>query len=430
MCFPGAGHHRARSFFFVPVGGLQESPAGVRLEDTAISIQKYWQSLGLLPLFILAHFGHHLLTALPVPLLPLIRNDFNLDYTQAGLVISAFTLSYGIGQLPAGWFTDRIGPRLIITLGICGVAVAGLFVGLSYTYMMMIACLILMGIMAGGYHPAAPPMINASVEPKKRGTALGLHMIGGSASYFLAPIIAASIAVHWGWRGSFIGLAVPAMIFGIIFYLALGRIESAKAKSGAAPVVEVESIPQPRRTRRLVVFIILTTFLNAIIFASASFIPLFLVDHFNVAEGTAVASMAFMYSAGLWASPLGGYLSDRWGRVPIILTICFGGVPVLWSINFITGSVGIYVILLAFGIISYFRMPVSESYIVAQTAVKNRSTILGFYYFGGMESGGIVTPVMGYMIDRFGFYLSFTILGISLLLVTLICAFFIWGDQG
>jgi len=47
-----------------------------------------------------------------------------------------------------------------------------------------------------------------------------------------------------------------------------------------------------------------------------------------------------------------------------------------------------------------------------------------------MESGGIVTPVMGYMIDRFGFYLSFTILGVSLLLVTLICAFFIWGDQG
>ncbi len=402
----------------------------MRLEDTAISIKKYWQSLGLLPLFILAHFGHHLLTALPVPLLPLIRNDFNLDYTQAGLVISSFTLSYGIGQLPAGWLTDRIGPRVIITLGICGVAVAGLFVGFSYTYMMMIAGLILMGIMAGGYHPAAPPMINASVEPKKRGTALGLHMIGGSASYFLAPIVAAAIAVHWGWRGSFIGLAVPAMIFGIIFYLALGRIESAKVKGGAAPVADLESVSTPGRTRRLVVFIILTTFLNAIIFASASFIPLFLVDHFNVAEGKAVASMAFMYSAGLWASPLGGYLSDRWGRVPIILTICFVAVPVLWSINFITGSVGIYVILLAFGIISYFRMPVSESYIVGQTSVKNRSTILGFYYFSGMESGGIVTPVMGYMIDKFGFYLSFNILGISLLLVTLICAFFIWGDRG
>ena len=41
-------------------------------------------------------------TVLIVPLLPFIRNYFALDYTQAGLVISAFTLSYGVGQLPAG----------------------------------------------------------------------------------------------------------------------------------------------------------------------------------------------------------------------------------------------------------------------------------------------------------------------------------------
>ena len=41
---------------------------------------------GLLPLFVLAHFGHHLLTALPVPMLPLIRDEFTLDYTQSGLV--------------------------------------------------------------------------------------------------------------------------------------------------------------------------------------------------------------------------------------------------------------------------------------------------------------------------------------------------------
>ncbi len=62
----------------------------------------------------MAHFAHHLLTALPVPLLPFIRGDFGLDYAQAGLVVSAFGLAYGIGQLPAGWLSDRIGPRLML----------------------------------------------------------------------------------------------------------------------------------------------------------------------------------------------------------------------------------------------------------------------------------------------------------------------------
>ena len=106
---------------------------------------------GLLPLFVLAHFGHHLLTALPIPLLPMIRSDFALDYTQAGWVVSAFNLAYGIGQLPGGWLTDRIGPRLMITIGICGVALAGFLVGLSHIFMLMIFFLALMGVVDAAF---------------------------------------------------------------------------------------------------------------------------------------------------------------------------------------------------------------------------------------------------------------------------------------
>ncbi|GAI31642.1 unnamed protein product, partial [marine sediment metagenome] len=112
---------------------------------------------------------------------------------------------------------------MLITMGICGVALAGFLIGLSQTYMMLIAFLVLMGVMGGGYHPAAPPLISASVEPKKRGRALGIHLVGGSASHFLAPLIGVNVlATVWGWRGSFIGLAVPTAVFGIILHVLLG----------------------------------------------------------------------------------------------------------------------------------------------------------------------------------------------------------------
>ncbi len=57
---------------------------------------------GMLILFVVAHFCHHLLPSILVPLLPFIRTGLGLDYTQSGLLVSAFTLSYGLGQLPAG----------------------------------------------------------------------------------------------------------------------------------------------------------------------------------------------------------------------------------------------------------------------------------------------------------------------------------------
>jgi MFS family permease len=171
----------------------------------------------MVPLFVLAHFSHHILTALTVPLLPFIRNDFALDYTQSGLVVSAFSLAYGIGQLPAGWLADRAGARLVITVSISGVALAGLFVGLSQTFILIIVSLALMGLAGGGYHPAAAPLISMAVEPKNLGRALGFHVIGGSATYLLAPLIGVAIAAAWSWRGTYIGIALPTFVFGIFF---------------------------------------------------------------------------------------------------------------------------------------------------------------------------------------------------------------------
>lgn len=359
----------------------------------------------------------------------MIRSEFALDYTQSGLVISAFTLSYGFGQLPAGWLADRMGPHILITIGIFGVALAGLLVGLSHIFITILVFLALMGVMGGGYHPAAPPMIASFVDQKNLGQALGLHMIGGSASFFLAPIIATAIASKLGWRGPFIGLAIPTIVFGIIFYVLLGR--QSPTKKGLQRITSTggDLTPTTGRVRRLVSFIILSTLTGALFISVVSFIPLYLVDHFHVAEETAGALIGVIYSAGLWVGPLAGYLSDRLGRVPMMLTVSFIGGPVIFALNIVSYGWGFFALLVTIGLISYVRMPVSESYIVGQTTAQKRSTVLGIYYFGTIEGGGALTPVIGYLIDRLGFFPSFTIAGAFLLLVTSVCSIWLWGSR-
>ena len=174
---------------------------------------------------------------------------------------------------------------------------------------------------------------------------------------------------------------------------------------------------------------ILTTFTQAIAFSVIAFIPLFMVDHFGVGEGTAAAFLAIIYSAGLWASPLGGYLSDRWGRVPVVLAVCFITGPAIYLLNLASYGVGIGAVLLIVGIVMYIRMPVSEAYIIDQTPERRRSTALGIYYFASMEAGGLLAPVMGFFIDRFGFNVNFTIASIALVVVTLVCSVFLWGSR-
>ncbi len=379
----------------------------------------------------LAHFGHHLLAALLTPLLPFIRDDFALNYTQAGWVASAFTLSYGISHLPAGWLADHLGPRILITASISGVALSGLLVGLSQTYIMMVVFLVLMGLMGGGYHPASAPLVAASVEPKSWGRALGLHQIGGSTSYFLAPLIAVAIAavLGWGWRGSFIALSIPAIVFGIVFYVLLGRWGYTRKAEHRTAGSHTETPPSPHRLRRLVALIILGITGQSLIFPTISFIPLFIVDHFGASEESAGAMLALVFSAGLWAGLLGGYLSDRLGRVPVILVVSFIAGPIIYLLNLAPYGWGIYAVLLAIGMARHMPMPVAEAYIISQTSERNRSTILGIYYFGSRGGPGAIMPVLGYLIDRFGFYTSFSIMGATLVVVTLVCAIFLWGSR-
>ena len=61
------------------------------------------------------------MTAFITPLLPFIRDSFSLDYTKAGILMSAFNIVYGFSQLPTGLLADRFGSRTLIAVGISGV---------------------------------------------------------------------------------------------------------------------------------------------------------------------------------------------------------------------------------------------------------------------------------------------------------------------
>ena len=384
---------------------------------------------GLIPLFVLAHFVHHLLTTLPAPLIPFIRDEFNLDYAQAGGVIAAFSLAYGISNIPSGWLADRLGPVILITIGISGVALGGLFIGLSQTYIMLLVFMVFMGICAGGYHPSAAPLISAVVPPEKRGRALGIHLVGGSASHFVTPLVAAATAVALGWRSSFIILAIPTMLFGIGFYFFLRRLVAAKKIGRKTAGAGEEITSEPHHILRLVTTIFLSNFAMGTLQSIVILIPLFAVDMLGYEKETAAALLAMAFVSGFWAHPLGGYLSDRFGRIQVIVTVVLLSAPAIYLLNFVSHGLGISALLVVMGTLIFMRMPAAESYIVSHTSQRHRSSVLGIYYFGNVEGIGIMTPVIGFLIDQYGFYTSFSIASGTLAAVALVCGLILWRTR-
>jgi YNFM family putative membrane transporter len=385
---------------------------------------------GILILFTIAHFAHHLLAASLYPLLPFIRNDFRLDYTQSAGVVSAFSFANGFSQLPGGWLADRVSSRILIAFGISGVALAGLLIGLSQTYVMLIVFLVLMGAFGGGYHPSAAPTVASLVEPEIRGRALGFHEIGAGVAFFIVPVIAATIAASLGWRVSFIALAIPTLIYGGVFYQILRRhAGSKKARQVETNYDDETSLPVPGRVRSLVAFLILIVASGAIIHSALAFITLYIVDELGASEQAAATLLSVMQSAGLWASMAGGYLSDRLGKVKIILAINIISAGCIYLLTHASFGVEIGTVLLIIGICTFMRLTVSEAYIIEYTTKRRRSTIYGIYYFSMTETGAVLAPVMGHMIDHSGFHTSFAIASVALVSVTIICSLFLWRSR-
>jgi len=89
-----------------------------------------------------------------------ITAEFRLTNVQLGPVFSAFVLGYAFPQAPGGWLADRIGPRLILLLGVIWWAVfttliTALSANVSGVLVLLIAIRFLLGVGEAVVYPAS-----------------------------------------------------------------------------------------------------------------------------------------------------------------------------------------------------------------------------------------------------------------------------------
>jgi MFS family permease len=359
----------------------------------------------------------------------MIRTDFSLSYTQSGWVMSAFSITTGIGQLLSGWLADRFGRRLMILVSITGVAIMGILISLSHSYVTLIAFLILAALIGGGYHPASGAVISSSVPPEYRGRAFGIHFIGGSSAFWIVPLLATPIAVAWGWRGSYLTLSIPTIALGILLYILIGSRMKPEA-SGSQEITDKATVQSAHVPwKELVPFILISVTAGTIIQSVRAYLSLYAVDDLGVSEAAAAMLMAIGPAVGFIAAPVGGYLSDRFGSVIVLLVTSYLGIPLIYLLGTASNATTLAATMVAIGIVSTMRMPTSESYITRKTPERRRATILGLYFFAGMEAFGLLTPVVGNLIDRIGFNSTFTIASVVMGVVVTICSLILWRNK-
>src|SRR4029078_2830457 len=181
--------------------------------------------------------------------LPFMTQDFSLTPTEKGLILSAFSWSYALMQIPGGRLIDRFGERVMFaaSLLVCPLFPAAT-AGVS-SFAALLGLRLGLGVGEAGAYPAAAKTVSQWFPLRLRGRATSVYDSGariGSAA--ATPIIALIIGL-FGWHASFIFAGGLGILWAIGWWAWYRRPEN-KAGGNEGEVEINQENPRAHRAKQ------------------------------------------------------------------------------------------------------------------------------------------------------------------------------------
>ena len=150
---------------------------------------------------------------------PEIAKAFGLSKPAMGLVFSAFTWAYALGQVPAGWLGDRFGPKKVLTVIMTWWSVAAVMTGAAVGMASLFSARLLLGLGEAGAFPVASRGMQVWFAKSERGLIQGTTHFFSRFAIAATPFMAGSIMLAFGWRAIFYVFGSLGIVWAIVFWL-------------------------------------------------------------------------------------------------------------------------------------------------------------------------------------------------------------------
>jgi ACS family glucarate transporter-like MFS transporter len=132
-----------------------------------------------------------------------IQTDLGLSHTSTSYVLMAFTLAYGLFEVPTGRWGDRIGARRVLTRISLWWSVFTALTGACTNLWMLLLVRFSFGAGEAGAFPNVARVLAKWFPDAERGRAQGLLLAASQIGGALAPFLAAVLIQAIGWRWTF-----------------------------------------------------------------------------------------------------------------------------------------------------------------------------------------------------------------------------------
>ncbi|HXM96799.1 MAG TPA: MFS transporter [Candidatus Dormibacteraeota bacterium] len=350
------------------------------------------------------------------PLVPLIRDEFNLTSTQISYLQVVLQGVLALGSIPFGFFADRFNRSRIIAGGVIFWSFATIFTSHVHTFTMLLLARAFVGMGEAAYAPAAQSMISGAFPHESRARAQAIFasgmLIGGTAGQALAGIIGQTL----GWRATFYVIGIPGLLLSFVI---LGLAEPPRGpRSEVVPITRLIRVPA---------FFTLICSGIMITFASVAFLTWgtdFVVRYkdFSVKEAGVSLGLPLLISA-LFGVLAGGLLADiaqkrfAFGRIFVVACGFICAAPfILWAIISEEKHYTVVAFFIAGFFMSWYHGPVT-AIIHDMMPRRAHASSVGVYMFATQLLGGILGPYVVGRVDD----LSNLILGLQIAVLVMVC---------
>lgn len=355
-------------------------------------------------------------------LLPLIGAELGLSYSQIGLIMTCKYIASAVANVPGGVLVDTVGRKgLLMGLSLFWIGFPYLLIGFTHSYVMLLACIALVGFGNSLWHPTAIPTLGRRY-PERKGLVLSVHGMGGNVGDAVAPVVIGAALTVFTWREVVMLNVVPGLVVAALLFVFLGsmRLSSRKTEEKTQSFgAYLAGLKNLFLSRSLVLLSTGSAFRTMTQSALLTFLPVYLANDMGYSPFWVGACLFALQAAGFAASPVAGHLSDRMGRKHILMTSMAASALVLAAMALSGGSPLFVALVAVLGFFLYATRPVIQAWMLEATPKDMGGSSIGVL-FGAQAVGGALGPLLGGMVaDRFGLAAAFYFLAATIVVANL-----------
>jgi MFS transporter, FSR family, fosmidomycin resistance protein len=350
-----------------------------------------------------AHLLNDLIQSMIPAMYPLLKEAYQLDFAQVGLITLAFQVTSSLLQPVLGLVTDHkpwpyamVAGMAATLSGLVGLASAG-------NYPMVLVSAAMVGLGSAVFHPEATRMARHAAAGQ-HGFAQGIFQIGGHAGYAIGPLLAAMIVVPRGqtsiaWVSVVALAAMVLMAWTGVRYAEMRSSQIAAMKERVRAPTE-SNMPTGRVLMAMTILVVLLLSKNAYTAAFTSYYTFYLIERFAVTVQISQVMLFLYLVVGALGVIVGGMVGDRIGRHRVIWASILGTLPFALLLPHVDLFwTGVLSVLISLIMASAF----ASILIYAIDLVPHRVGLVGGVFYGlAFGLGGLAAAALGLLADQIG----------------------------